>query len=50
MNFSEVYTALQLKTIDAQENPVEVPLANKFFEVQQYLSLTQHMLILSEFL
>ncbi|PKL19606.1 MAG: C4-dicarboxylate ABC transporter substrate-binding protein, partial [Spirochaetae bacterium HGW-Spirochaetae-4] len=30
MNFSEVYTALQLKTIDAQENPVEVPLANKF--------------------
>ncbi len=29
MNFGEVYTALQLKTIDAQENPVEVPLANK---------------------
>ncbi|MBN2860118.1 MAG: DctP family TRAP transporter solute-binding subunit [Sphaerochaetaceae bacterium] len=43
MNFSEVYTALQLKTIDAQENPVEVPLANKFYEVQQYLSLTQHI-------
>lgn len=43
MNFSEVYTALQLKTIDAQENPVEVPLANKFYEVQQYLSLTNHI-------
>jgi hypothetical protein len=43
MNFSEVYTALQLKTIDAQENPVEVPLANKFFEVQDYLSLTNHI-------
>lgn len=43
MNFSEVYTALQLKTIDAQENPVEVPLANKFYEVQSYLSLTNHI-------
>jgi tripartite ATP-independent transporter DctP family solute receptor len=43
MNFSEVYTALQLKTIDAQENPVEVPLANKFYEVQDYLSLTNHI-------
>jgi len=43
MNFKEVYTALQLKTIDGQENPVEVPLANKFYEVQQYLSLTNHI-------
>lgn len=43
MNFQEVYTALQLGTIDGQENPVEVPLANKFFEVQSYLSLTNHI-------
>jgi len=43
MNFNEVYTALQLKTIDGQENPVEVPLANKFYEVQPHISLTQHM-------
>lgn len=43
MNFREVYTALQLKTIDGQENPVEVPLANKFYEVQTYLSLTNHI-------
>lgn len=43
MNFSEVYTALQLKTIDGQENPVEVPLTNKFYEVQEHISLTQHM-------
>lgn len=43
MNFSEVYTALQLQTIDGQENPVEVPLANKFYEVQRYISMTQHM-------
>ncbi|WP_298868311.1 DctP family TRAP transporter solute-binding subunit [uncultured Microbacterium sp.] len=43
MNFSEVYTALQLGTIDAQENPLEVPVANKFFEVQDHLSLTNHI-------
>ncbi|WP_029032312.1 DctP family TRAP transporter solute-binding subunit [Salinarimonas rosea] len=43
MAFTEVYTALQLGTIDGQENPVEVPLANKFHEVQDYLSLTGHL-------
>ena len=43
MNFKEVYTALQLKIIDGQENPVEVPLANKFYEVQTYLSMTNHI-------
>lgn len=43
MDFTEVYTALQLGVIDGQENPVEVPLANKFYEVQKYLSLTNHI-------
>jgi tripartite ATP-independent transporter DctP family solute receptor len=43
MDFTEVYSALQLGTIDGQENPVEVPLANKFYEVQDYLSLTNHI-------
>lgn len=43
MDFTEVYTALELGTIDGQENPLEVPLANKFYEVQKYLSLTGHM-------
>lgn len=43
MDFTEVYSALQLGTIDGQENPVEVPLANKFYEVQDYLSKTGHM-------
>ncbi|MHA6631796.1 DctP family TRAP transporter solute-binding subunit [Pseudonocardia sichuanensis] len=43
MDFTEVYTALQLGVIDGQENPVEVPLANKFYEVQEYLSLTGHI-------
>jgi TRAP-type transport system periplasmic protein len=43
MDFTEVYTALQLGVIDGQENPIEVPLANKFYEVQKYLSLTNHI-------
>lgn len=43
MDFVEVYSALQLGTIDGQENPVEVPLANNFYEVQEYLSLTGHI-------
>lgn len=43
MDFTEVYSALQLDTIDGQENPVEVPLANNFYEVQDYLSLTGHI-------
>ena len=43
MDFKEVYTALQLGTIDGQENPLEVPVNNKFFEVQDYLSLTSHI-------
>lgn len=42
MAFSEVYTALEQGTIDAQENPLAVIHANNFAEVQDYLSLTQH--------
>jgi TRAP-type transport system periplasmic protein len=43
MAFTEVYTALQLGAIDGQENPVEVPLANRFYEVQDNLNLTRHI-------
>jgi TRAP-type transport system periplasmic protein len=43
MDFTEVYSALQLGTIDGQENPTEVPLTNNFFEVQDYMSLTGHI-------
>lgn len=43
MAFSEVYSALQLKAIDGQENPVEVPFNNKFYEVQGHLNMTQHL-------
>jgi len=43
MDFTEVYTALQTGVLDGQENPPEVILSNKLYEVQKYLSLTQHM-------
>lgn len=43
MAFSEVYSALQLGAIDGQENPVEVPYNNQFFEVQNHLNMTQHL-------
>ena len=43
MNFGEVYTALETKTIDGQENPYSVILSNKFYEVQKYLTVTNHV-------
>ncbi|WP_460275768.1 DctP family TRAP transporter solute-binding subunit [Celeribacter sp. ULVN23_4] len=43
MAFSEVYSALQLKAIDGQENPVEVPWNNRLYEVQGQLNMTQHL-------
>lgn len=42
MSFTEVYTGLQQGTVDAEENPPSLILANKFFEVQKYLSLDEH--------
>jgi len=43
MPFSEVFTALQQKTIDGQENPIPTIFANKFYEVNKYTSLTGHV-------
>lgn len=42
--FGEVYTALQQRTVDGQENPVPTIFARKFYEVQGYVSMTRHML------
>jgi tripartite ATP-independent transporter DctP family solute receptor len=42
MAFPEVYAALEQKAIDGQENPLNVILANKFAEVQKYLTITNH--------
>lgn len=43
LNFSEVYSALQTKVVDAQENPLVTIKAAKIFEVQKYCSMTNHM-------
>ncbi len=42
MAFPEVYAGLEQKAIDAQENPLTVIAANKFYEVQKHLVLTAH--------
>lgn len=41
--FSELYQALQQKTYDAQENPIPIIYNNKLYEVQEYLSVTNHI-------
>jgi tripartite ATP-independent transporter DctP family solute receptor len=40
--FPEVYSALEQKAIDGQENPASVINANKFYEVQKYVVLSKH--------
>ncbi|HAR79983.1 MAG TPA: ABC transporter substrate-binding protein [Succinivibrionaceae bacterium] len=42
-DFSSVYGALDDGTIDGQENPVEVPAASGFYDVQTYISMSDHM-------
>lgn len=42
MPFPEVYTALEQKAIDGQENPVTLIRTSKFNEVQKHLALTRH--------
>ncbi|MES2993334.1 MAG: TRAP transporter substrate-binding protein [Pseudomonadota bacterium] len=41
--FAELYNALESKAVDGQENPFSVILSNKFYEVQKYLSVTNHV-------
>ncbi len=43
MTFSEVFTALQQGTVEAQENPFALIYSAGFFEVQKYLNLTHHV-------
>ncbi|ALA20488.1 MULTISPECIES: TRAP transporter substrate-binding protein [unclassified Chelatococcus] len=42
MAFGEVFAALETKAIDAQENPFVTIDTSKFYEVQNYLSVTRH--------
>jgi len=41
--FGELYSALQQKVVDGQENPIANILGNKFNEVQEYIILTRHV-------
>ena len=43
INFSEVYSALQSKVVDGQENPLALISTAKLYEVQKFCSLTNHM-------
>src|SRR5260370_21813518 len=43
INFSEVYSALQTKIVEGQENPLSIMWTAKLYEVQKYCSLTNHM-------
>ena len=45
MSFGELYTAMQQKVVDGQENPVSNIYKSKFYEVQKYISLTGHQLL-----
>ncbi|MDO9217052.1 MAG: TRAP transporter substrate-binding protein [Lacisediminimonas sp.] len=43
MAFPEVYAALESKALDGQENPYSVIVANKMYEVQKHLTITNHV-------
>jgi tripartite ATP-independent transporter DctP family solute receptor len=43
MPFPELYTALEQKIVDAQENPFSVIESSKFYEVQKFLTVTHHI-------
>lgn len=43
MSFSELFTALQQKTVDAQENPTAITWNNKLYEVQNYMTISEHV-------
>ncbi|AYA76500.1 TRAP transporter substrate-binding protein [Bacillus sp. Y1] len=50
MAFTELFAGLQQGVVDGQENPVGNVTANKFYEVQKYLSKTGHVYNASPFL
>ena len=43
MAFTEVYTALETRALDGYEHPVVDMYANKMYEVQKYLTITNHV-------
>ncbi len=43
MQYGEVYSALQTRIVDGQENPLSQIEAGKLYEVQKYVSMTNHV-------
>jgi tripartite ATP-independent transporter DctP family solute receptor len=43
MQYGEVYSALQTHVVDGQENPLSQVASGKFYEVQKYVSMTNHV-------
>jgi tripartite ATP-independent transporter DctP family solute receptor len=43
INFNEVYSALQTKLVEGQENPLAIISSARLYEVQKYCSLTNHV-------
>lgn len=43
LSFTELYTALETRTVDGQENPSKTIELTKFYEVQKYLTVTRHI-------
>lgn len=41
--FSELFTALETRAVDGQENPYNTVVSSKFYEVQKYLTVTNHV-------
>ena len=44
MAFTEVYLGLKTNSVDAQENPLSTIKAMKFYEVQDYIAMTNHVI------
>ncbi len=43
IGFNELYAALQTGVVDANEQPISIHVASRFFEVQRHLTLTGHL-------
>lgn len=43
LSFGELYSALQQGVFDAQENPLAIVYSSSFFEVQRYVSMSEHI-------
>jgi tripartite ATP-independent transporter DctP family solute receptor len=41
--FTELYTAMETRAVDGQDNPIVAFETNKFYEVQKHLSTTRHI-------